>query len=168
MNKNDMEIERKFLIYMPDPAYLEQAGEWTRIEQTYLQAPKEFTARVRKRGREGRWVFTQTTKTRISDRSRVEIEREIPEEEYLRLLQQADPERRRVDKTRWCIPWEGFTLEVDIFPFWKDRAILEIELDDEEQLFTLPPQLQIIREVTSDGRYTNSSLARAIPEDPIT
>ena len=143
MNKNDMEIERKFLIYMPDPAYLEQAGEWTRIEQTYLQAPKEFTAR-------------------ISDRSRVEIEREIPEEEYLRLLQQADPERRRVDKTRWCIPWEGFTLEVDIFPFWKDRAIAEIELSQDDQEITFPPEIQVLREITGEKAYKNAALAEML------
>ena len=167
MNKNDMEIERKFLIRRPGQAYLESAGEWTSIEQTYLNAPEGITARVRKRGREGAWTYTQTIKSRITERSRVEIEHEIPEQEFKALLEQADPERRRIDKTRWCIPCGDVILEIDIYPFWEDRAILEIELEDEQQSFVLPAEIQVIREVTSDGRYTNSSLAREIPMDPI-
>ena len=57
--------------------------------------------------------------------------------------------------------------EIDVYPFWNDRAIMEIELDDEGQEIIFPPEIQIIREVTSDKRYTNSSLARQVPYDNI-
>ena len=167
MKQKDLEIERKFLIRFPDRSYLESAGDWTQIEQTYLLSPAEITARVRKRGKNDSWVYTHTAKTRISDCSRVEIEREIPESEYLELLKTADPAKRRIEKTRWCVPFRGNTLEIDLYPFWTDRAILEIELEDEQQEFSIPQEIRIIREVTSDSRYTNSNLAREIPLDPI-
>lgn len=50
-------------------------------------------------------------------------------------------------------------LEIDIYPFWKDKAILEIELSDEKEQFKLPPQINIIKEVTDDIYYKNSSIA---------
>lgn len=57
--------------------------------------------------------------------------------------------------------------EIDVYPFWTDRAIMEIELESEEQEILFPPAVQIITEVTSDKRYTNSSLARHVPYDSI-
>lgn len=50
-------------------------------------------------------------------------------------------------------------LEIDLFPFWKDRAFCEVELAREEETVNLPPWLEVIREVTDDPRYTNASLA---------
>jgi len=97
----------------------------------------------------------------------VEIEQEITHGEYQQLLEQADPTRRTIVKTRYCLPYEGRMLEIDVFPFWDDRAYLEIELEDEEEDFTLPDWLHIIREVTKDKRYTNASLAREVPYEQI-
>jgi CYTH domain-containing protein len=54
-----------------------------------------------------------------------------------------------------------------VFSFWDDRAFLEIELADEEEEFTLPAGLRLIREVTDDPRYTNAALSLAIPEESI-
>ena len=105
---NGFEIERKYLIRMPDPAFLEANASPSEIVQTYLLRPApQISARVRKRGREGAWTFTHTEKARLSDRSRIENEREISEEEYLRLLEKADPARNVICKTRWVLPWRG-------------------------------------------------------------
>ena len=41
--------------------------------------------------------------------------------------------------------------------------MLEVELQSEEEEFLLPPELRVIREVTGDPRYLNSSLARELP-----
>ena len=57
--------------------------------------------------------------------------------------------------------------EIDVYPFWNDRAIMEIELDYEGQEIVFPPEIQIIAEVTADKRYTNSSLAKQVPYDSI-
>ena len=72
-----------------------------------------------------------------------------------------------IRKTRWCFRYEGQLFELDVFPFWDDRAYLEIELRDESQKVSLPPDLTIIREVTEDPRYTNAALSVKIPYDDI-
>lgn len=168
MNIDGFEIERKYLIRMPDEAWLRKNAYPSRIEQTYLLRPApQVNARVRKRGQEGAWVYTYTQKTRISDLRRIEEEREISEEEYRTLLQQADPSRAVICKTRWVLPWNGQSFEIDVFPFWDDRALMEIELTHEEQTVQLPPDIAVIREVTADRRYTNASLSREIPREKL-
>ena len=40
-------------------------------------------------------------------------------------------------------------------------------MKSEDEAFTLPPFIEVIREVTADYRYKNHALAREIPkEDP--
>lgn len=162
------EIERKYLISMPDPDFLRQNASPTEIVQTYLLSPApHINARVRKRGRDGDWTYTHTEKTRLSDLRRIENERRISREEYETLLQSADPDRNVIQKTRWVLPWKGQNFEIDIFPFWTDRALMELELEDEAQTIELPPRIRVLREVTADYRYLNSSLSKKIPYEEI-
>ena len=161
------EIERKFLIRMPDPAWLRREAEGTEITQTYLLAPPGVSERVRRRGRDGDFVYTHTVKQKLTDLRRIEDEEEIDADRYAELLLRADPSRRVIRKVRWGFTWEGQFFELDVFPFWEDRAFLEIELKDESQEVRLPPELRLIREVTEDPRYTNSALAFAVPYDDI-
>ena len=76
-------------------------------------------------------------------------------------------QRKTICKTRYCIDYGAHTFEIDVFPFWDDRALMEVELSHEDERFTVPQGIRIIREVTSDKRYTNSSIAREIPQDEI-
>lgn len=168
MNQDCFEIERKYLIRMPDQEYLLAHAAPSQIEQTYLLLPTpEVNARVRRRGREGAWTYTHTQKIALSDLRRIEDEREISEEEYRRLLVQADPNRRQIRKTRWVLPYKDQLFEIDCFPFWTDRALMEIELRDESQEVEFPPCIEIVREVTGDRRYTNSAIALEIPFEPL-
>ena len=63
------------------------------------------------------------------------------------------------------LPYDGKDFEIDVYPFWQDKAVMEIELTDEMETVMLPPEIEIIKEVTGDRRYTNAALAKAIPED---
>ena len=54
---------------------------------------------------------------------------------------------------------ENQYFEIDVFPFWQDRAICEIELSYEEQPVALPKELKVLKEVTDDLAYRNSALA---------
>ena len=65
------------------------------------------------------------------------------------------------------MPSGGHTLEIDVFPFWADRAFCEVELSAEDERFTLPGWIEVVREVTDDPRYTNSALALSIPDEPL-
>ena len=96
-----------------------------------------------------------------------EDEARITEAEYRRLLLDRDPGRMTVSKTRYRIPWGGHVLEFDLYPFWSDRAILEIELESEEDAAEIPAWVQIVRDVTGEGRYKNSQIARTVPMEEL-
>ena len=168
MEETPYEIERKFLIRMPDLDWLSSVASRSHIVQTYLlREHKETSERVRSRTDEHRTVFTHTKKTRVTAVRRIEIEEEINRTQYETLLQRADPKRSPIEKDRYCLPANGLVYEIDVFPFWKEQAFLEIELGDESQTFPWPEGIVCIREVTNDGRYTNSALAFQIPDEEL-
>ena len=156
------EIERKYLIEYPDIKWLENHPSCQRIEiiQTYLNSAAGEEVRVRQRGIDGNYIYFQTIKRRVSDVKRVEIERRLSQAEYLKLLMEADTTRRQIRKTRYCLTYENQYFEIDIYPFWNDRAIAEIELSDEDTSITFPEQIKVIKEVTDDDAYKNASLAK--------
>lgn len=168
MNNSGIEIERKFLIRKPEEAWLETEAEGSDIVQTYLEkSDRGLRGRVRRRSGKSGTVYTHTEKRHISAMRREEYEREISEEEYKELLLHSDPKRRTIEKRRYVLMYKGQCFEIDIYPFWKDRAVMEIELENENQAADFPPEIEIIKEVTEDRRYTNSSMALNIPFDPI-
>lgn len=167
MKEPNYEIERKYLIKYPELEKLRAASDETEICQTYLLNPDGGTERVRKRGKNGSYTYTHTVKYHINPLKKIENEREISREEYERLLCRADPARKAVNKLRFCLPYRGQIFEIDVYPFWDDRAIMEIELEYEEQPVQLPDSVEVIRELSRDKRYTNASIAKKIPMDNI-
>ena len=161
-----LEIERRYLIRMPGTALLSRLPS-SRIEQVYILSPEGGRERIRRREHGGRAVCTHTVKQRLSELTRIEREEEISEERYSELLSRADPARRTILKTRFIYDYDDQPFEIDVFPFWDDRALMELELHDETQTLRLPPDIGIVREVTFDSRYTNSAIAREIPWEPI-
>ena len=162
------EIERKFLIKYPDIEFLGKLPNCSKVEiiQTYLCHGNPNTeTRVRQRGIEGQYIFTETTKKRISEIKRVETERRITQTEYLSLLMNADTELRQIRKTRYCLSYSNQYMEIDIYPFWQKTAILEVELSDESQQIVFPDFIDKMREVTEDLRYSNRALAESIPAE---
>lgn len=157
-----LEIERKFLIEYPDIKWLSSIPNCRRIEiiQTYLKSDTDEEVRLRQRGCDGHYVYYQTTKRRISDIKRVEMERRLSESEYIRLLMNADTTRRQIRKDRYCLTYENQYFEIDVYPFWNDKAIAEIELSDENAAIKFPKQIKVIKEVTGDDAYKNASLAK--------
>ena len=156
------EIERKYLIEYPDIQWLENHPSCQRIEiiQTYLNSAAGDEVRVRQRGINGNYIYFQTIKRKVSGVKRVEIESRLSQEEYLKLLMEADTTKRQIRKTRYCLTYENQYFEIDIYPFWKDKAIAEIELSDEHTNIVFPKQIKVIREVTDDDAYKNASLAK--------
>ena len=160
------EIERKYLIEYPDINLLEKyADPKSEIAQTYLKTDNGLTSRVRKRTTDGVTKYIFTEKKRITDVKCIENEREIGIEEYEKLLKLSDPERRTVEKMRYCIPFNGRVVEVDVYPFWNDRAIAEVEMEDENEEVVLPDFIKVIRDVTAEKAYKNYAIAKEIPTD---
>ncbi len=156
------EIERKYLIEYPDITWLENEPNCQRIEiiQTYLKSEADEEVRVRQRGINGNYIYFKTVKKKVSDIKRVEVEKRLSQSEYLALLMEADTTKRQIRKTRYCLTYKGQYFEIDVYPFWNDQAIAEIELSDENAEIVFPKQIKIIKEVTQDEAYKNASLAQ--------
>ena len=163
-----LEIERKYLIAPPERRQLDRlCTRRDLIRQTYLLSEKDCVERVRLRGCGVSAEYTHCIKRRRSALCREESETRIDAAEYRRLLLRADPTLNPIEKTRWCIPFAGHILEIDCYPFWADRAVLEVELEDETEEIRLPEWIRVIKEVTDDNRYTNRALAAELPYDAI-
>lgn len=156
-----MEIERKFLIEYPDIKWLESLPNCRKVDiiQTYLVSGNGDELRVRQRGENGSYICFKTRKRLIDGMKRIELEERLSQEEYMRLLMEADPTKRPIRKTRYCLTWDNQYFEIDVYPFWNDRAVAEIELSDENVLIRFPKELKVIREVTDDPAYKNAALA---------
>ena len=170
MSKAGLEIERKYLIRMPDEACLAAMPgcEIWDIVQTYLTDGPDFsTRRVRSIQTGNRVQYIHTVKRRMSTLSNREWEAEISRGEYEQLLKDKNPALRAIHKRRYRIPYRGQLLEIDVYSFWYDRATLEIELDSEDQQVILPGWLQIVRELTGEAAYKNRYLAERIPMEDL-
>jgi CYTH domain-containing protein len=167
--KTGYEIERKFLVAYPDVSQIEgiTGCRKSAIVQTYLQSPQGETHRVRRIVSDGKISHVETRKKRISMLRAVEDEREITEGEYDALLPKKEEGSMPIRKTRYAFPCGAHVVELDVYPFWQDRAIVEVELKSEGECVSLPPFLRVLKEVTDDKRYKNVNLAKVVPFDDI-
>ena len=152
-----LEIERKYLVEMPDLKALEAIPlcRGVEIQQAYARDEDNKNMRLRKRGADGCYAYIKTQKMRLTDTTRIELESRITEQEYLDGIKGCPV----LSKKRYLIVSGGKYFELDVFPFWEE-AVLEIELKNADEEFSFPPFLKIIREVTFDKAYRNSVIAQ--------
>ena len=169
MNNIPIEIERKFVISIPEIGNLEKMPDYTRSEitQIYISSPQRITHRVRKRLYSEKTVYTETKKIRIDSLGAYEDEREISSEEYLSLSCNIKAGTNPIKKVRHTFSYEGKTIEIDIYPNWTKTAILEVELVSREDSFKLPDFIKVILEVTGDKRYSNAGMSCCFPSELI-
>lgn len=150
-----VEIERKFLIKRPDTDFLasQKLCKASDIAQCYINQPSPF--RVRKRGLDGNYIYIRTEKKKVSELVRIEIENYITEAEYEKTIKN----QQVLYKTRYLYIYKNQYFEIDVFPFWQDMALLEIELKSENEPYELPPFISVIKEVTADNYYKNKQIA---------
>jgi adenylate cyclase len=145
-----IEIERKYLV---------NGEEWRELAlpvqyaQGYLVADEIRTVRVRIAGDSG----FLTIKGKSGGMSRQEFEYPIPLDDARELLLLS--KIPVIEKKRTRIEWGGKIWEVDEFE-GKNKGLImaEIELNSEDENFTIPPWIG--KEVTGDLRYFNSYLSQ--------
>ena len=159
------EIERKFLIYYPNIKELESMPNCTKVDitQTYLKSKDGIERRIRARGIDGDYLYYLTEKRKISNMKRIEVERKLTQNEYLTLLMEADNKLHTIHKTRYCLSENNQYFEIDIYPEWNNQAIMEIELNQEDEEIKAPEFIKIIKEVTDDNNYKNYQMAKDMP-----
>lgn len=160
----NIEIERKFVIMIPEDSVLSRY-EHSEIIQTYLCSAPRVTHRVRSRTFADKTVYTETKKIRIDKISCIEDERELGKKEYEELLLLANTELTPIKKRRYLIPFGGRLFEIDIYEGWKNTCIMEVELPTREEEVEFPPFIEILREVTGQKAYSNASMSSHFPEE---
>lgn len=157
-----LEIERKFLIEMPDRETLlnDPLCRRVHISQTYLKVTPEEEIRVRARGSGEDCLYYETVKRAVSETVREETEHQISRIRYEELIAEAGKGGMTLEKDRYCLVYDGKYFEIDVYPFSEDLAVMEIELCDADEALRFPPVITIIREVTGEKAYKNATLAK--------
>ena len=165
--KNQIEIERKYIIKMPSVERMTEMEAYASdvIVQVYLPSKSGETHRVRSRSGVSGIKYTETKKIRIDKMSVVEKEREISEEEFLMLSSSPRENTKPIEKTRHSFVFEGQVFEIDVYPYWKNTAIMETELSSREDKVRMPDLIEIVREVTGRFEYSNSAMSEHFPEE---
>ena len=150
-----MEIERKFTVRQV-PENLSRYPR-KRIEQGYLCT--DPVVRVRRSGDE--YYLTYKGSGLLC---REEYNLPLTEDAYRHLLAKADGSI--ISKDRYCIPWQGHTIELDVFALlFAPLVIAEVEFVSQEEAEAFTPPDWFGREVTYDPAYCNASLSRRTDAD---
>ena len=146
-----MEIERKFLIKeMPDLSQF----SFHVMEQGYLNT--DPVVRVRKE--DDTYYLTYKGKGLLV---REEYKLPLNEEGYYHLVEKADGVIIR--KKRYVIPYEKYTIELDVFEEPYDNLVIaEVEFESEEEANAFCPPEWFGEDVTFDRRYHNSNLSKGL------
>lgn len=130
------------------------------ITQIYLNAEPGTENRLRKRGKNGTYVYVQSTKKQISESECIETERRLTPRLYVQMLQQADPERIPIIKNRKNFVWDKQYFELDTFIEPKiGLHLLEVEGNGGNGEIHFPPFLKVVEDVTGNTKYYNSTIA---------
>ncbi len=146
-----MEIERKFTIKeLPDLSNY----SYKKLTQAYLNTDPV----IRIRREDNDYILTYKGRGLLA---REEYNLPLNEESFHHLLPKADG--LVISKTRYLIPYENYTIELDIFE--GDLAplvIAEVEFDSEKEAYSFIPPSWFDQDVTQDKRYHNSNLSKGI------
>ncbi len=162
-----LEIERKYLVANFNLAQLPGFRK-VEIVQHYLQSNEPNTEeRIRKRVQAGVATYYRATKVLLRPGVRSEREHPISADEYKRLRALVDRKAKAILKDRYCFVDRDQYFELDLFRGeFEGLAMLEIELTSEGQEVEIPASIGILKEVTTDPRFSNRSLAyHGMPHD---
>lgn len=146
-----MEIERKFTIkQLPDLSNY----PYKKLTQAYLNTDPV----IRIRREDNDYFLTYKGKGLLA---REEYNLPLNEESFHHLLPKADG--LVISKTRFLIPYENYTIELDVFEgALAPLIIAEVEFDSEKEAYSFIPPSWFDQDVTQDKRYHNSNLSKGI------
>lgn len=151
-----MEIERKYLIKQL-PENLDTYPHFI-IEQGYLCT--EPTIRIRRKNNDYILTYKSRQKDSCAIDTCVNIEEEFPlsKEAYEHLKKKTDG--ILVRKTRYCIPYRKYTIELDVFEApYETLKIAEVEFPSTEEAVHFCPPSWFGENVSGDYHFSNSYLA---------
>lgn len=155
--------KRKYLIEKPDCDVLisKYGAVPAEMMQTYLTSNNfNVVRRVRQEKNGSDYLYFYTEKRIADDGTRWITERPISEKQYIAHLMECDMSLHGVRKTKYRFTLDDRRFEIDIYPFSDDRAIMFVYFNGED-VGALPPEIEVIKDVTGDLQYKNRSLAKS-------
>lgn len=154
MNSQPQEIERKFLANLSLLEGSPDDYEYTAIRQGYLVIGDDGSE-ARLRDKAGKYTLTVKTK---GDLVRGEWETEVDESQF-EILWPAT-EGKRVEKTRFKIPYGEHVIELDIYEGQLDGLVTaEIEFESMQAAQQFVPPEWLGKDVTQESSFKNQNLA---------
>ena len=154
--------KRKYLISMPDPSLLTEkyGAGCTEMMQTYLlNSNPRVERRIRQQESGQDYLYFYTEKRIGEDGTRWVTERPISEKEYIRYLMECDAALHPVRKKKFRFEANGHRMEIDIYPFSSEKAILFVYGDAGDSASAIPDGVEVLMDVTGDPEYKNRRLA---------
>lgn len=157
--------KRKFLVTSFDESRFPKYEEFRVIHRFLRSDEKDVQGRIRKRGQNGKWAYTYTTRRQNAKGEKIETRMQISPKEFLALYNHADPNRSRTYKKRRCFIWEQQYYQLDIYcrPLpdnFNQLIILETYTVNDKKDIRLPDFLKISKEITGDPEYSLLTLSR--------
>ena len=165
-----MEIERKFTVSAV-PADLAQYA-CKELEQGYLCTHPVVRVRKSVKNGEASYILCYKSKLGLEKKedatAQVCREEEMPltKEAYEKLLSKVDG--RVITKKRYLIPYESYTIELDVFAGELTGLVFaEVEFPDEDAAAEFMQPEWFFEDVTFDDRFKNNKLAlwKEAPEE---
>ena len=146
-----MEIERKFTVKeLPDLSNY----NFHIMEQVYLNT--DPVVRVRKEDNE--YYLTYKGKGLLA---REEYNLPLNQDAYYHLVEKSDGIIIR--KKRYLIPFDKYTIELDVFDApYEELVIAEVEFDSEQEATDFQPPEWFDEDVTMNRKYHNSNLSQGL------
>lgn len=146
-----MEIERKFTVKeLPDLSNY----NFHIMEQGYLNT--DPVVRVRKEDNE--YYLTYKGKGLLA---REEYNLPLNQDAYYHLVEKSDGIIIR--KKRYLIPFDKYTIELDVFDApYENLVIAEVEFDSEQEATDFQPPEWFDEDVTMNRKYHNSNLSQGL------
>ena len=152
----------KYLIAMPDIEVITKRYQAAAADmmQTYLLPTNaQVTRRVRQQKNGDEYLYFYTEK-RTTQTDVWETEKPISAKEYVQYLMEGDTALHAVHKIKYRFSYAGQRVELDVYPFSQEKAIMRVAAKGSEDVPVLPPEIQVLEEVTGDARYKNGQLAK--------
>ena len=165
MDKAKPEIEKRFLIRLDNLDEIKSKYDYNLFDiyQTYLYSNKpDEERRIRQKtqyfdpswseeDRNTEYYFT--VKTGVRTKKEIKVHKEIYE-----LLKDFSISNT-LYKRRYVIEYLGLTYGINVYDWWTDVGIMEVELSSTLEYPVLPPEIEIVADITNDSRFSNYSLA---------
>lgn len=150
-------VEKKYLISMPDVEQLIKNKQCRKVhvKQHYIidETRQEKEKIVLRRENNKNFYY------KVVKKNKVKYSNSITADKYINKLEDENKKFYHIHKDRYYYIFDSRCIKIDVFPFWKDKAILEVDVLNERENIKFPKFVHIIKDVTDNEAYKNYYLA---------